>query len=97
MPNAQNKFYALNVLASIDEIALSDKWINYLLDEVYNRKAGDDYLWALAATAVVVRFNQKGFEETLKNYVSGNEYLKSKSTKKIKEELEKLSIRPKPH
>lgn len=92
----EKKISAIYILANINEIKLSDKWINYLLDQVYKSKASDDNQRDIVATSLVVRFNQTGFDELLEKYLSINPQLKQKSVKKAKADLAKLSLRPRP-
>jgi hypothetical protein len=92
--NPEKKYFALYTLAGIGEVNLSDKWLNYLLDEVYRPANEGDFQKDLAATALAQRFNQAGFEELLKNYSSENKNLKGKSIGNIKQKLQELSIRP---
>ena len=94
--STEKKSYALFILAGIDEIEISDKWINYLLDQVYQHKTSDENQRDIAATALVVRFNQDGFDKLLKNYLSSEPQLKRKSVKKAKAELAEFSLRPRP-
>lgn len=91
----EKQYYALYVLAGINEVYLSDQWLTYLLDEIYRRKKEESLTGNLAATALAQRFNQDNFEAALKNYLNENKELKSKSAKKIKQELQELAIRPK--
>lgn len=91
----EKKNYALYVLAGIDSIQISDNWIKYLLNDIYRQKSNSNYQQELAATALARRFNQEGFDKILDNYLKENKHVIKKSPKQIKEELEKLSIRPK--
>lgn len=91
----EKKNYALNILAGIDNIQLTDKWINYLLDEIYQTENKDEVLQELAATALARRFMQENFNKTLENYLTQNKQIIKKSSKQVREELQKLSLRPK--
>lgn len=94
--SSKNKNKALYILAGIDGIVLSVKWIDYLLDQVYKPKTKDEQLRELAAAALVVRVNQADFGELLGKYLAANSKLKRKSLTKAKAELVRLSIRPRP-
>lgn len=90
----EEKNYALYVLAGIDDIQLSENWLKYLLKEVYQQKNNSEYQRELAATALSQRFKQEGFDKILENYLKENKELTGKSLKKLKKELQELSIRP---
>lgn len=92
-PNLQNKFYALNILASIDEIALSDEWIKLLSEIAYNLKE-DDFIQDLAATALARRMNQSGFNAIIEKLQQTNLFLKNKKLDSIKKDLQEKSLRP---
>jgi hypothetical protein len=94
-PNLDNKFYALNVLASIDEIPLSEGWIKFLIEIAYDVKE-DDYIRALAATALARRVNQNNFDKTIEKLRETNPLLKEKKLDSIKKDLQKNSLRPAP-
>jgi len=94
-PNLQNKFYALNILASIDEIPLSEGWIKFLIEIAYDVKE-DDYIRALAATALARRVNQNNFDKTIEKLRETNPLLKEKKLDSIKKDLQKNSFRPAP-
>lgn len=93
--NLKNKFYALNTLASIDEIALSDEWINFLSEIVYNEKE-DDFIQSLAATALARRMNQNGFDEVIEKLQHTNLFFKKKKLDSIKKDFQEKSLRPIP-
>jgi hypothetical protein len=95
-PGNERKNYALYILAGLDEIKLADDWFVYLLDQIYEQKAADSDQRDIAATALTVRFKQDGFDELLKSYITSSTKLKGKSIKKIKSELAKYSLRPRP-
>ena len=90
----EKKNYALYVLAGIDDIEISDRWIKYLLEEVYRQKNGDQYQQELAATALARRFKQTDFDKILETFLLENKKLVKDSPKKVKRELQELSIRP---
>lgn len=92
----KTKEFALFILAGIEGVELSDKWVNYLLEQVFEQKTRNEYQRENAATALVVRFKQKGFDELLTTYLENNPQLKQNSPKKVKAELAKLSLRPRP-
>lgn len=92
--SVEKKNYALYILAGIDDTQLSENWMKYLLDEIYQRKSGDENQRELAATALAIRFNNEGFDKILEHYLEENKELKGKSIKKLKRELQELSIRP---
>ena len=91
----EKKNYALNILAGIDEIEIPEKWIIFLLNEVYRQKEPDEVLRELAATAVSRRIKQTGVDDTIRKYIADNKKLQDKSFKKIKNQLDELSVRPK--
>ncbi len=90
---ASDKFKFLYVLAAVDEIPVSDKNIKILLDNVY-KKQEDAFFANLAATGIVRRFKQIDSDKILKEYITENPGLKQNSLKKVKKQLEKMSIRP---
>lgn len=94
-PNLQNKFYALNVLASIDEIALPEEWIKFLIEIAYNAKE-DDYIRALAATALARRVNQDNFDRPIEKLRETNSLFGEKKVDSIKRDLQRQSFRPAP-
>lgn len=94
--STEKKSSALYILAGIDGIKLPDRWINFLLDQIFQNKTSDANQRDIAATALVVRFNQDGFDELLKNYLLNDQRFRSKSLKKVKAELAEFSLRPRP-
>lgn len=85
------KFYALYILSGIDKVPISEKWVIYLLNEVYT---GDQNttLPNLAATALSRRIWQNDFDSAVEKYLKAEN--KDLSVKRIKKDLQKLSIRP---
>lgn len=64
-----------------------------LLDNAFTAYK-DVFLRRLAATGIVRRFKQKELNKVLEEYRIENVKLKIKSLKSLKEELAKMSIRP---
>lgn len=93
--NFDEKRHALNILAGADEINLTGETIDKLLDQVHRAGDGEEVLVELAATALARRIRRRGFDDALKNYLRENTSLK-KPLGKIKEDLQALSLRPKP-
>lgn len=91
-PNLQNKFYALNILASIDEITLSDEWIKFLMKIVYSEKE-DNFVQSLAATALAQRIYQDNFDKIVEKFQSANSLLKKRDLNFIKKDLQNKSLR----
>jgi len=94
-PNLQDKIYALNFLASIDEITLSEEWIKFLIEIAYDAKE-DDYIRSLAATALARRVNQNNFNKTIEKLRKANSLLNGKELNSIKKDLQKKSFPPAP-
>jgi hypothetical protein len=92
----EKKNYALYTLGCLDDVKISKEWMIFLFDQVFNGRAITENQRELAATALVVRFNQTDFDELLKAYAADNPNLKGKSIKKIKADLAQLSLRPRP-
>ncbi|HEY0459739.1 MAG TPA: hypothetical protein VGC97_11430, partial [Pyrinomonadaceae bacterium] len=92
--DTEKKKYALYVLAGIDDVQISEYWIKYLLDAIYRQKNNSEYQRELAATALARRFKQNGFDEILNGYLKLSKEMSGKSLKKLKKELQELSIRP---
>ena len=90
-----SKYYALNVLASIDEISLSEEWIKFLIEIVYNEKE-DYFIRTLAATALARRVNHLNFDKTLEKLREPNSLPNKKKLDSIKKDLQKKSLRPAP-
>lgn len=94
--SSEQKSEALYIIAGFDEIRLPNRWISYLLDQIFQDKTSDAIQRDIAATALVVRFNQEGFDEFVKNYLLNDPRLRGKSLKKVKAELAEQSFRPIP-
>lgn len=92
-PNESDKYYALIILASVDEIPLSEDSLKLLIKNVYTTEK-NGYLQNLAATALFRRIGQDNFDEAVKSFLNENSDLKQLNLKSIKSNLEKLSIRP---
>ncbi|CAN5585882.1 hypothetical protein BH24ACI2_BH24ACI2_12540 [soil metagenome] len=87
-----DKYYALIILASVDEVPLSIDWLKFLLKNVYTNRE-KIYLQNLAATALSRRARQKEFDEAVKSFLNENPNLKKLNLKNIKTNIEQLSIR----
>lgn len=61
-PDPQDEFYAVNVLANIDEIPLTDEWVESLLKRAYSN-AQYDYTATMAATALARRNDKAALEK----------------------------------
>ena len=88
--NTEVKNYALIILASIGDLQLSKHWLNFLLSELY-LKNNSEYTKNLISTALFIRFGQTDFNEVLINFLQKSRI--SKKSKKVMQEIEKLSLR----
>lgn len=87
------KYFALYVLACIDQVLLTKEWLSFLLEEIYKDEK-KDFLQNLAATVLARRIKQKEFREAVNLFQQKKLEFKSKTLKNIEKDLQNLSIRP---
>ncbi|CAN5839483.1 hypothetical protein BH20ACI4_BH20ACI4_26850 [soil metagenome] len=88
--NVEDKNNSLIILASIEEIQLSEPWINLLLKELLLKK-NSEYTRNLIATSLKIRINQPNFHDVLLNFLQENKI--TRKNKQILHEIENLSLR----
>lgn len=92
-PNLKDsdKYYALNVLASIREIPLSTKVLRILIDEIY-LKSNKQSFRELAATAIDIRNKQNEVDNVIQDFLKDTSQIKKTKLKDVKSKIRDLSI-----
>lgn len=93
-PNSieSDKYYALNILASIKEIPLTAEVLTILLEKIYLNNEKPSFK-ELAATAIDIRNNQSELEVVIQTFLKNNAQLKKIRIKDVKSKIRELSIR----
>lgn len=92
-PNLKDsdKYYALNVLASIREIPFSTKVLRILIDEIY-LKSNKQSFRELAATAIDIRNKQNEVDNVIQDFLKDTSQIKKTKLKDVKSKIRDLSI-----
>ncbi len=87
-----DKYYALIILSSIEEVPLSVDSLNFLLKEIYSSKEAN-FFRSLAAKALSIRVKQNEFDTAIEKFLAADNVSKGLNRKKVKKDIEELSIR----
>jgi hypothetical protein len=83
---------SLYTIAALDEAPLDNEWVTFLLNVVYGDPAHHSLSRSLAATALVARMSNIGFEEKLRLSSSKIPLLRKRKLKTVRAELNDLSL-----
>jgi hypothetical protein len=90
-PEPQNEYYAVSVLANLDEVTLSDEWVKKLLIMAYSKEPFD-YTANMAATALVRRDDRAAVEKAFNELRQTDEYFKKIKFRTVWKYLKQRSI-----
>jgi len=90
-PEPQNGYYAVSVLANLDEVPLSDEWVKKLLIMAYS-KDPFDYSANMAATALARRDDRVAVEKAFNELQQTDEYFKKIKFRTVWKYLKQRSI-----
>ncbi|HMU34714.1 MAG TPA: hypothetical protein PKC89_12715 [Pyrinomonadaceae bacterium] len=87
----QDKFYAVSVLANLDRMPLTNKWIVFLFETAYNKNE-DDYIRVMAATAISRRSDSNALETAFEQLQKSDPVFRDFTFKKALKDIKERSI-----